>query len=107
MMRCGPVDTAALGTPKKVFLGQEDVFRDRFFDGRFRTWLQATITNQATPEEIVAPSQLKCADDLTQLFAEIIAFYKKKLLWLPKTQSAVTRENNSVFLARRMDQPGA
>jgi len=64
-MRCRPVDTAAIGTPKKILLDQEDVFRDRSVDRKFRTRLQPRITDKTTLEEIVAPSQMKCADDLT------------------------------------------
>jgi hypothetical protein len=46
---------------------------------------------------------MKRADNLTQLFTEVIAFDKKRVMRLLQTQSAITGENNPVFLACRMD----
>ena len=46
---------------------------------------------------------MKSVNDLTQLFAKSIAFNKEKVGRLPQMQSAVTGQNNSVFISCRMD----
>jgi hypothetical protein len=73
------------------------------FDGGFRARLQRKIANKTPLQEIVAWNQMKRADDLTQLFAIVVAFYENGVLRLLQTQSAVTGENNPIFLAGRMD----
>ena len=64
--------------------------------------MQRIIADKTSVKEILASNQMKRADDLTQLLAEVIAFDKKRVMRWLQMQSAITGENNPVFLACRM-----
>lgn len=47
---------------------------------------------------------MKAFDDLAQLLAVIVALYVNELRRLHQAQMAVTRQDNAIFLTRRVDQ---
>ena len=53
MMRGRPVNAAAFGTPREVFLGRKDISRNEFFNRRLGPWLQDEVAFQTAGKGLV------------------------------------------------------